>query len=234
MTEREAFTERDGEADAEERRSKRRGTQRNRCRGTKAGRELRRERQNGKADRDSDKAWRRGRDPTRAGRVRGQRRVSALRQSPGHLGPPSPARGASLNLGCPQLAKWELLSPLSFPPLGPSSQQMSGSCWTHCPGGGSGESSRRAAPTLLAVTSLLESREAQGRRGPVGGARATAPKSESTSASRGRPRPGPAACSLPRVQLRLPFRRARARISVLCGLALRRAPEGAPAAPGHA
>ena len=153
VTEREAFTERDGEADAEERRSKRRGT--------KAGRELRRERQHGKADRDSDKAWRRGREPTRAGRVRGQRRVSALRQSPGHLGPPSPARGASLNLGCPQLAKWELLSPLSFPPLGPSSQQMSGSCWTHCPGGGSGESGRRAAPTLLAVTSLLASREAR-------------------------------------------------------------------------
>lgn len=50
------YKERHGEADVEERRNKRRETQRNRCRGTKAGRELRRERQNGKAERDSDKA----------------------------------------------------------------------------------------------------------------------------------------------------------------------------------
>ena len=50
------YKERHGEVDVEERRNKRRETQRNRCRRTKAGRELRRERQNGKAERDSDKA----------------------------------------------------------------------------------------------------------------------------------------------------------------------------------
>ena len=50
------YKERHGEVVVEERRNKRRETQRNRCRGTKAGRELQRERQNGKAERDSDKA----------------------------------------------------------------------------------------------------------------------------------------------------------------------------------